>query len=151
MYLFGLSIYDNFIIVFVAAVCLLAFDFWTVKNITGRLLVGLRWWNEVKDDGSEQWIFESKPADRRVHPADSFVFWTALYITPLLWLLLAVVAVLTLSFRKLLIVIVALTLSGANLIGYWKCEKDAKAKLTGFAGRIIADRLYRNATGDAAQ
>jgi hypothetical protein len=27
---------------------LLAFDFWTVKNVTGRLLVGLRWWNEVR-------------------------------------------------------------------------------------------------------
>ncbi len=28
-------------------VLLLAFDFWTVKNVSGRLLVGLRWWNEV--------------------------------------------------------------------------------------------------------
>ena len=26
-----------------------------------RLLVGLRWWNEVKDDGENVWIFESKP------------------------------------------------------------------------------------------
>lgn len=24
-----------------------------------RLLVGLRWWNEVKEDGTEVWIFES--------------------------------------------------------------------------------------------
>lgn len=28
-------------------VTLLAFDFWTVKNVSGRLLVGLRWWNKV--------------------------------------------------------------------------------------------------------
>ena len=27
----------------------------------GRLLVGLRWWNDVKDDGSNVWVFESKP------------------------------------------------------------------------------------------
>lgn len=35
-------------------------DFWMTKNISGRILVGLRWWNEVKEDGSEVWIFESK-------------------------------------------------------------------------------------------
>jgi len=35
-------------------------DFWTVKNITGRLMVGLRWWNYVDDDGKSHWIFESK-------------------------------------------------------------------------------------------
>ncbi len=31
------------------------------QNVTGRLLVGLRWWNDVKDDGSNIWIFESHP------------------------------------------------------------------------------------------
>lgn len=30
-----------------------AFDFWTVKNITGRLLVGLRWWSEIGKEGNE--------------------------------------------------------------------------------------------------
>jgi hypothetical protein len=35
-------------------------DFWITKNISGRMLVGLRWWNEVKEDGKEVWIFESK-------------------------------------------------------------------------------------------
>jgi hypothetical protein len=29
-----------------------------VKNVSGRLLVGLRWWNEVTDEGSN-WRFES--------------------------------------------------------------------------------------------
>ena len=31
---------------FIIVVVLSAFDFWTVKNVTGRLLVGLRWWND---------------------------------------------------------------------------------------------------------
>ncbi|EPZ31668.1 DUF846-domain-containing protein [Rozella allomycis CSF55] len=51
----------NFILVFVITVLLLSFDFWTVKNVTGRLLVGLRWWNTIKPDGSNDWVFESKP------------------------------------------------------------------------------------------
>ena len=45
---------------FLTVILLLAFDFWTVKNITGRLLVGLRWWNKVEEDGTSTWMFESK-------------------------------------------------------------------------------------------
>lgn len=51
---------DSFITSFVFVVLFLSADFWTVKNITGRLLVGLRWWNYVDDDGKSHWVFESK-------------------------------------------------------------------------------------------
>eukprot|EP00795_Rhopilema_esculentum_P009040 gene9040-16683_t len=51
---------DSFITSFVIIVLLLSFDFWTVKNITGRILVGLRWWNYVDEDGNSKWIFESR-------------------------------------------------------------------------------------------
>ena len=51
---------DSFVELFISVIILLAFDFWTVKNVTGRLLVGLRWWNKVKDDGSSEWLFEAK-------------------------------------------------------------------------------------------
>ena len=30
-----------------------------VKNVSGRLLVGLRYWNEVTDEGTDNWRFES--------------------------------------------------------------------------------------------
>lgn len=29
--------------------------------IKGRLLVGLRWWNYVDDDGVSHWVYESRP------------------------------------------------------------------------------------------
>jgi len=45
---------------FVIIIILLSMDFWTVKNITGRLLAGLRYWNYVDDAGNNHWIFESK-------------------------------------------------------------------------------------------
>ena len=51
-YMFGTWISDSFVNVFIVCVLLLAFDFWTVKNVSGRLMVGLRWWSEVLDDGS---------------------------------------------------------------------------------------------------
>lgn len=55
---------DSFITSFVFVVLLLSADFWTVKNITGRLLVGLRWWNYVDDDGVSHWVFESKKVNK---------------------------------------------------------------------------------------
>lgn len=60
-YIFGNLFSSGFVFLFVVCVLFLSFDFWTTKNISGRLLVGLRWWNEVKEDGSNVWIFESKP------------------------------------------------------------------------------------------
>ncbi|RLN52206.1 hypothetical protein BBJ29_000776 [Phytophthora kernoviae] len=54
LYLFGSIFIDNFVFIFVVCILLLAFDFWTVKNVTGRLLVGLRWWNRINDDGTSE-------------------------------------------------------------------------------------------------
>ncbi|KAF4526465.1 hypothetical protein B566_EDAN014077 [Ephemera danica] len=50
----------SFISSFVFIVLLLSLDFWTVKNITGRLMVGLRWWNYIDDNGESHWEFESR-------------------------------------------------------------------------------------------
>ena len=38
-----------------------------VKNVSGRFLVGLRWWHEVNEDGSSQWKFESLDEEVRHH------------------------------------------------------------------------------------
>ena len=65
LYLFAnLFFADSFVLVFVFLIILLSCDFWTVKNISGRLLVGLRWWNNVRDDGKSEWVFESRPVSR---------------------------------------------------------------------------------------
>ncbi len=57
-----------------------------VKNVSGRLMVGLRWWNEVSESGGSDWKFESlEEGQRAVNKKDSFVFWTLLYATPAVW------------------------------------------------------------------
>lgn len=28
--------------------------------MTGRLLVGLRWWNQIDEDGTSHWVFEAR-------------------------------------------------------------------------------------------
>jgi hypothetical protein len=37
-----------------------------VKNVTGRLLVGLRWWNEGNSETGNAWRFESLAEVRRL-------------------------------------------------------------------------------------
>lgn len=52
---------DNDAIVMLVIILLGAADFWFTKNVTGRLLVGLRWWNQIKKETNQEvWIFESK-------------------------------------------------------------------------------------------
>ncbi|KFP27040.1 Golgi apparatus membrane protein TVP23 B, partial [Colius striatus] len=51
---------SSFIACMVTIILLLSCDFWAVKNVTGRLMVGLRWWNQVDDDGRSHWIFEAR-------------------------------------------------------------------------------------------
>ncbi|XP_029802107.1 Golgi apparatus membrane protein TVP23 homolog A isoform X3 [Suricata suricatta] len=47
---------------FVTVLLLLSCDFWSVKNVTGSLLVGLRWRNQIDEDGKSHWIFEARKA-----------------------------------------------------------------------------------------
>ena len=56
----SIFISGHFVELFLVVILLLAVDFWTVKNVTGRLMVGLRWWNKVDEDGTSTWMFESK-------------------------------------------------------------------------------------------
>ncbi|KAI9698415.1 MAG: Golgi apparatus membrane protein tvp23 [Candelina mexicana] len=88
------------VLIFIITILLLAADFYYIKNIAGRRLVGLRWWNEVDvQSGDSHWVFESSdPNTKIVNATDSRFFWLALYIQPLLWVGLAVVALVRFKF-----------------------------------------------------
>jgi hypothetical protein len=95
VYILGMWFTKNFILVFILTVVLLAFDFYYLKNIAGRRLVGLRWWNEVNPQtGETHWVFESAdPETRPISATDRRFFWLAVYAQPALWVLLGVVAI----------------------------------------------------------
>mmetsp|Transcript_12126 Transcript_12126/g.36559 ORF Transcript_12126/g.36559 Transcript_12126/m.36559 type:complete len:266 (-) Transcript_12126:285-1082(-) len=130
-----------YVIVCVVCILLLAFDFWTVKNVTGRLLVGLRWWNYVKEDGTTEWVFESADDASSLSPADKRIFWVGLYAPAVVWSVFLVVAILLLRIQWLIVVVAALSLSGANIVGYTKCSKDASQRLQKFAEQGVAQNL----------
>jgi hypothetical protein len=60
---------------------------------------------------------------------DSRIFWWTLYITPAIWGTFAALAFLRLNIDWLLIDLVALGLTGSNLVGYFKCSSDASKRL----------------------
>mmetsp|Transcript_9433 Transcript_9433/g.10980 ORF Transcript_9433/g.10980 Transcript_9433/m.10980 type:complete len:267 (+) Transcript_9433:91-891(+) len=120
----------NFITVTVCCILLLAIDFWVVKNITGRLLVGLRWWAQVDLDGNAdetRWIFESKE-NVKINSFDQTLFWTVLYTTPIVWGGFLIVGLMKFNFGWLITVSFGIASNCANVYGYWQCSKDQKAK-----------------------
>lgn len=90
----------NSVLVFIITILLLAADFYYLKNIAGRRLVGLRWWNEVDPQtGDSKWVFESsEPGTKVINATDSRFFWLANYAQPLLWVALAILALVRFMF-----------------------------------------------------
>lgn len=122
LFLFG-SLFANSVIVFIITILLLAFDFWTTKNITGRLLVSLRWWSEVSEDGTSHWVFEASPdADDRVNAYDRWFFWIVLGVNAVAWALLSLFNVMSIS--RLPITITGVVLACVNVLGYAKCRRE---------------------------
>ncbi|XP_039348889.1 Golgi apparatus membrane protein TVP23 homolog A isoform X2 [Mauremys reevesii] len=78
----------SFVACFVTILLLLSFDFWSVKNVTGRLLVGLRWWNQIDEDGKSHWVFEAKKVSTSMAAStevEARIFWLGLIICPVIW------------------------------------------------------------------
>jgi hypothetical protein len=127
-------------------------DFYYLKNIAGRRLVGLRWWNEVNPQtGESHWVFESAdPETRTINPTDRRFFWLALYAQPALWIVLGAVAIIkivsfmaltplwitlvskfSLSVRAarstLTIKVIALVLTVTNTLAFSRCDRFGQA------------------------
>ncbi|KAH6854428.1 hypothetical protein B0I37DRAFT_30287 [Chaetomium sp. MPI-CAGE-AT-0009] len=152
VYLFGLLFTDNLVMIFIITILLLAADFYYLKNIVGRRLVGLRWWNEVDaSTGDSHWVFESsEPGTKIINPTDSRFFWIAIYAQPVFWILLALVAVLTFKFIWLPLVAIALVLTITNTLAFSRCDKFSQASnLAGsaFSGGNLAGSIASNMVG----
>ncbi len=104
--------------------------------------MGLRWWNEVSETGGNEWKFETlAEGQRTVSKRDSRTFWTVLYATPVVWGLLGVLALLKFDIEYLLLVVMAVLLSSANLYGYFMCSRAQQAQLRGYTQGMFASGL----------
>jgi hypothetical protein len=127
----------------VTCVLLLAGDFWVTKNVSGRLLVGLRYWNEIDDAGVSTWRFESRDAEgmKLIDASERALFWYSTYASPVAWVALAAIALARFNLEYALICAVAVALGAANVAGYVKCSKDAQANVSTFARTTLVNAV----------
>jgi len=135
---------------------LLSMDFWNCRNVSGRRLVGLRYWNQVDEDGESYWVFESRDPSRPANPIDSRMFWIALYTFPLLWTGLLIISFVKLNFSFVPITILALVFNVTNAVGFTYADRDAKQKwasgiawdmgMGGFGGQLLSG-MVKNSVG----
>lgn len=152
IYIFGnlfiglITLKNKFILHFIILILLFAADFWNLKNVAGRLLVGLRWWNETNategnvGEFENVWVFETADPNRYINPIDSKVFWILLYAQPVVWMVFAFLCVLKFQFLYLLLIIIAISLSLTNAMAFTKCDKFGKAN-------NFATDIFSRATG----
>jgi len=96
-------------------------------------MVGLRWWNDISDDGKSVWRFESLPEkDKdRIDRVESLIFWITIILEPLFWIACFILCLLKLP-PKLdwaVLVFIAIVLSAVNFGGYVKCARGARTAI----------------------
>ena len=135
-----------FIICFSITLLSLAIDFWFTKNIAGRLLCGLRWWNKIDNDGKSEWIFECLTDEKRVRLSQFEVicFWIGLIIPNILWILTVLTCTLTFKPHYLVIVVISAILASTNTAGFIRCYlnqlKQMKNKLKEKTNKYIVKK-----------
>uniref|UniRef100_A0A8C4X9W0 Golgi apparatus membrane protein TVP23 homolog n=1 Tax=Erpetoichthys calabaricus TaxID=27687 RepID=A0A8C4X9W0_ERPCA len=147
IYLFCDWFSKSFVACFVVIIILLSCDFWSVKNVTGRLLVGLRWWNQIDEDGRSHWVFEAKKVMTQENhtnsstEAEARIFWLGLIICPLIWTVFFFSTLFSLKVKWMALVIAGISLQCANLYGYIRCKVGGKHVISTAASSFL-DTAY---------
>ena len=87
-------------------------------------MVGLRWWNDVAEDGTSTWRYEAIDDQTQVSRPDYVIFWYSMYLTGLLWGILGFLALISLSVEWLMVCGVCFTLVWSNIYGFWNCSSE---------------------------
>lgn len=137
----------SFVACFVTILILLSCDFWSVKNVTGRLLVGLRWWNQIDEDGKSHWLFEARKTTAKNRAtsieAEAQIFWLGLIVCPLIWTVFLFSTLFSLKLKWLALVIAGLSLQAANLYGYIRCKLGGSKNITRAASTYLGQQLFQ--------
>ncbi|ESS30042.1 putative transmembrane protein [Toxoplasma gondii GAB2-2007-GAL-DOM2] len=142
---------DGEIFVFVATLVLLVLDFWTVKNVSGRILIGMRWWSSVDAEGNNQWIFERAQDGREINTVEWRVFWLGNYAWVCVWLTLAVMKLLEFQLFWLLLCVVGLTLATTNVMAYRRCSASGDSGQNSSFALFSSFSEVPKAAGSAAE
>ncbi|XP_019506451.1 PREDICTED: Golgi apparatus membrane protein TVP23 homolog A isoform X1 [Hipposideros armiger] len=139
----------SFVGCFVTVLLLLSFDFWSVKNVTGRLMVGLRWWNQIDEDGKSHWIFEARkvsPNGMAATEAEARIFWLGLIICPMIWTVFFFSTLFSLKLKWLALVIAGIFLQAANLYGYILCKMGGESDISKVTAMFLSQTVFQMAS-----
>ncbi len=120
---FILSLFiSNEALIMIIIILLGSADFWMTKNISGRILVGLRWYNLLKiETNQEIWRFEGKNEIKEAN-ADRVTFWTSLYLYNLIWIFLFLWELIRINFVWSFICLILCILAFTNTYGFFRCS-----------------------------
>jgi len=116
-------------------------------------MVGLRWWNYIDNNGESQWVFESRPSEQeqsfdKLSSTEIYIFWAGLVAAPAVWILFFFTALFSFKLKWLVLVIIGLSLSGSNLLGYMRCrmgQTDNTANmLSGMANTYLKKQMFQS-------
>uniref|UniRef100_A0A8C5L9W4 Golgi apparatus membrane protein TVP23 homolog n=1 Tax=Jaculus jaculus TaxID=51337 RepID=A0A8C5L9W4_JACJA len=144
----------SFVGCFITVLLLLAFDFWSVKNVTGRLMVGLRWWNQIDEDGKSHWIFEARKVSESptaATEAEARIFWLGLVVCPGIWTAFFFSTLFSLKLKWLALVIAGISLQAANLYGYILCKMGGESDISKVAASFLSQTVFQTASPDDPQ
>ena len=64
-----------------------------------------------------------------ISPVDSRVFWTALYVSPIIWSFFLFMGVISFKFENLPLILAAISMNMANVYGYTRCSSSANKRI----------------------
>ena len=129
-FLFSIFLSNEAIIMFIV-VLFGACDFWITKNISGRFLAGLRWYNLLKlETNTEIWVFEGKN-ENNADFIDKGIFWYSLYFNDIVWIVLFLWEIIRLKFDWSFICLILIILTFTNTYGFYR-SSNIQQKGTNF-------------------
>ncbi|XP_063082585.1 Golgi apparatus membrane protein TVP23 homolog A isoform X4 [Cavia porcellus] len=118
----------------------------SLQNVTGRLMVGLRWWNQIDEDGKSHWIFEARkvsPNHIAATEAEARIFWLGLIICPMIWIVFFFSTLFSLKLKWLALVIAGISLQTANLYGYILCKMGGESDISKVTANFLSQTVFQ--------
>ena len=114
--------------------------------------VGLRWWNYINESGESEWHFESRDGTSTLDSlasnfggkADARLFWLGLVIAPAMWIIFFLTALFGFKFQWLVLVIIGLSMSMSNFLGYLRCRLGSTQSISTMANTYMQRQMFTN-------
>ena len=134
---------DGLLILF--TLLLASCDFWFTKNIAGRILVGLRWWVEIKNN-EEIWRYES--SNEIKEGADKGIFWACIYLNSIVWGIFFIFDLMTFKFVWGGLTLIMFCLANVNTYEFFKCSKSQQKNLMELTKKYFIKKNNNNNTNN---